>query len=42
MWYVPEGDELLRMRIPDAEIRGWVQDAAAYHGIPPSMLATIL
>lgn len=41
MWYVLEGSDFLK--IPDsAEIRSWVQDAAAYHDVPPEMLAAIL
>lgn len=42
MWYAPEGSELLKIHYPDSEIRSWVQDAAAYHDVPPEMLATIL
>jgi hypothetical protein len=42
MWYVPEGNEVFRTHIPDTEIRGWIQDAADYHGIPQEMLAVIL
>lgn len=42
MWYVPEADEVFRTQISDTEIRGWVQDAAEYHGVPQEMLAVIL
>lgn len=42
MWYAPEGNELLKLHYPDSEIRSWVQDAAAYHDVPPEMLATII
>lgn len=42
MWYVPENDEILKIHIPDKEIRSWIREAAAYHGIPHSFLAVIL
>lgn len=42
MWYVPENNEIFKLYIPDKEIKGWIKNAAAYHGIPHVMLATIL
>ena len=42
MWYVPEGNEVLKPHFSDSEIRGWVADAAEYHGVPHAMLATVL
>lgn len=42
MWYVPEKNELLKIHIPDAEIRSWIKDAADYHGVPHAVLAVIL
>jgi len=42
MWYVPETKELLKTSFSDTEIRLWVKQAAAYHGIPHILLAVIL
>lgn len=42
MWYVPESNEVAKTHIPDSEIRGWVKDASAYHGVPHEMMAVIL
>lgn len=42
MWYAPEGNEALRTEFSDSEIRGWIRDAAKYHGIPHILLAVIL
>lgn len=41
MWYVPQGinDALY---VPDQEIRGWVDDAATYQGVPTELLAAVL
>jgi hypothetical protein len=41
MWYVPQGlsDAFY---VSDREIRGWVDDAARYHGVPTELLAAIL
>ena len=35
-------NDIARFWFPDQEIRGWVKDAARYHGIPNSMLSVIL
>jgi hypothetical protein len=42
MWYVPEGNELLKISFGASEVRKWVRDAARYHGIPHVLLAVIL
>ena len=42
MWYVPEKSELLKLKIPDKEIRRWIKNASVYHGIPHVLLALIL
>ncbi|MCA9650276.1 MAG: hypothetical protein KC501_10230 [Myxococcales bacterium] len=42
MWYVPEGNEVLRVWFPPEEIRGWIRNAAEYQDVPHCMLAVIL
>ena len=42
MWYVPENDELLKIRFTEHEIRGWIRNAARYQDVPLCMLAVIL
>ncbi len=42
MWYVPKTKELLKASFSDTEIRLWIKQAAAYHGIPHIILAVIL
>ena len=42
MWYVPENDEIFKIKISDSEIRRWIKDAADYHNIPHALLALIL
>ncbi len=42
MWYVPEDSERGQTFWPDSQIRGWIRDAAQFHGIPHVMLALIL
>lgn len=42
MWYVPETKEILRTSFSDSEIRGWIKQAAEYHGIPHILLVVIL
>lgn len=42
MWYAPKGNELTKISISDTEIRLWIKQAAAYHGIPHILLAVIL
>ncbi|MEG7363442.1 hypothetical protein [Pseudomonas citronellolis] len=42
IWYAPKGEDLLRTRFSDTEIRSWIKDAAHYHGIPHLLLAVIL
>jgi RHS repeat-associated protein len=42
MNYTPKSNELNKMYYTPSEIRGWVNDAANYHHVPPLMLATIL
>ena len=41
MWYAPQGlaDAFY---VPDSEIRGWVDDAAHYHGVPTELFAAVL
>ena len=42
MWYAPKLNEILKLRFSPSEIRGWIKNAAAYHGIPHVLLALIL
>lgn len=42
MWYVREGNEILKSYFPDSEIRSWISDAAEYHDVPLLLLAVIL
>ncbi len=42
LWYAPKSNEVLRNEFSDAEIRGWIREAANYHGIPHILLAVIL
>ncbi len=42
MWYVPKTKELLKTSFSDTEIRVWIKQAAAYHGVPHILLALIL
>ncbi len=43
MWYVPDNvSELFKINYPASEIRGWLKEAAAYHGVPLELAAVIL
>jgi hypothetical protein len=42
MWYAPKGNELLKIKFSDTEIRQWIKQAAVYHGVPHILLATII
>ncbi len=42
MWYVPKGDEVLKVKYSAKEIRSWIKDAAEYHDVPQELLAVIL
>lgn len=37
-----DGDTWPVATVTPSELRGWVQDASEYHGVPPAMLAVIL
>lgn len=41
MWYAPSGFSDA-FHVSDRNIRGWVDDAAKYHGVPTELLATVL